>query len=70
LNDANTILDILSTSEYELTEEEKNLIESRNVARENRNWSEADRIRDILLGKGIVLEDSPKGTTWKRKIST
>ena len=70
LNDIDTILNVLSTSEDELTKEERNLIESRNIARKNRNWSEADQIRDVLLAKGIILEDSPKGTTWKRKIST
>ncbi len=42
------------------------LIERRNEARRNRDWTEADRLRDELEAQGIVLEDSPAGTTWRR----
>ncbi|MBE9605064.1 cysteine--tRNA ligase [Acetobacteraceae bacterium H6797] len=41
-------------------------IEARIAARKARNWAEADRIRDDLIAKGILLEDGPKGTTWRR----
>jgi cysteinyl-tRNA synthetase len=41
-------------------------IKARLLARQNKNWAEADRIRDDLLGQGVVLEDSPQGTTWRR----
>jgi cysteinyl-tRNA synthetase len=44
----------------------ENLIEARLAARKAKNFKEADRIRDDLKAKGVVLEDSPKGTTWKR----
>ncbi len=44
----------------------ESLIERRNAAKQNRNWSEADAIRDQLKDAGIVLEDSPAGTTWRR----
>ena len=40
------------------------LIETRNVARKEKNWAEADRIRNELLAKKIVLRDDPKGTSW------
>jgi len=43
------------------------LIEARSAARKARNFAEADRIRDRLLEKGIVLEDGPGETIWRRK---
>jgi cysteinyl-tRNA synthetase len=42
------------------------LIAARNKAREAKNFAESDRIRDLLKEKGILLEDSPHGTHWKR----
>jgi cysteinyl-tRNA synthetase len=41
-------------------------IQSRIEARTAKNWAEADRIRDELQAAGIILEDGPKGTTWRR----
>jgi cysteinyl-tRNA synthetase len=42
-------------------------IQERNRARKEKNWKRADEIRNDLLSKGIVLEDTPKGTIWKIK---
>ena len=47
------------------TEVEKK-IEARQAARKAKNWAEADRIRDELKDKGIVLEDTPQGVKWHR----
>lgn len=42
------------------------LIAERKAAREARDWGRADEIRDELAEEGIVLKDSPEGTTWRR----
>ena len=42
------------------------LIEERQQARKNRDFARADEIRDELLAKGIVLEDTREGVRWKR----
>ena len=46
---------------------DRTVIEERNAARRRRDFGEADRIRDGLLERGVLLEDSPAGTRWKRK---
>ena len=45
----------------------EDLLVQRKAARGARNWTEADRIRDQLDAAGIVIEDGPDGTTWRRK---
>ncbi len=42
-------------------------IEARNKARKQKNWQEADRIRQDLLNKGVLIEDTAAGTVWKIK---
>ena len=42
-------------------------IQERNNARENKNYEEADKIRNELLDKGVLIEDKDGKTTWKFK---
>jgi cysteinyl-tRNA synthetase len=48
------------------TDEIDGLIAARLAARKSRQWAEADRIRDELKEKGVILEDGAEGTTWRR----
>lgn len=51
-------------SEKSLDEKVEEMINARNEARKNKNWAEADRIRDELKSQGIILEDTPQGVKW------
>ena len=51
-----------------VTESEiENMLGLRDKARENKNYKEADRIRDELLDKGVLIEDKDGKTLWKFK---
>jgi cysteinyl-tRNA synthetase len=43
------------------------MIEERKAARQRRDFAAADAIRTSLADRGILLEDNPGGTRWKRK---
>ena len=49
-----------------LDDEIESLIQERQDARKARNFARADEIRDLLAGKGIILEDTREGVKWKR----
>jgi cysteinyl-tRNA synthetase len=42
-------------------------IAARTAARANKDFAESDRIRDALAAQGIIIEDGPQGTTWRRQ---
>lgn len=48
--------------EKTLPDEVQKLVTERNLARENKNWAESDRLRDILIGMGYTVKDSKEGT--------
>ena len=50
-----------------LDENIDDLIKKRNLAKENKDYEEADRIRKILLENDILLEDTANGTIWRKK---
>lgn len=49
-----------------LEAEIEDFIAQRQQARASKNWAEADRIRDLLKDRGIILEDTAQGVKWKR----
>jgi len=62
------ILEDKDTEKESLVEDLVNLIiEIRQAARQNKDWSTADRLRDRLKELGIVLEDTPDGVRWRRQ---
>ena len=60
-------LELSSGGEELLDDEIEALIKERNEARAEKNFARADEIRDMLLEKGIVLEDKRDGVRWKRR---
>ncbi len=64
----NDVFEIIDLSAPEsLDDEIVAKIERREQARSEKDFSRADQIRDELLSSGIILEDTPHGTRWKRK---
>ncbi len=64
-----SVLGVIFVDESALDSEIEEMIQKRLDARKNKDFQTADKIRDDLLAKGIILEDTPSGTKWKRKIS-
>ena len=75
LADADRVLGVLDPADWgggeavagDGDEEIASLVRRRDEARAARDWAEADRIRDELAERGVVLEDTPQGTRWKRR---
>ena len=63
---ADRVLGVLPSGPDALSAEIEEKITARDAARGRRDFAESDRIRDELARSGIVLEDTPAGTRWKR----
>ena len=57
---------IVEKEQEMLADDIEALIAERQAARKERNFARADEIRDELLAKGIILEDTREGVKWKR----
>lgn len=63
-----TVLGVLMRDVASIDEHIERLIGERETARREKNWGRSDEIREELQSLGIILEDTPDGTKWKRKI--
>jgi cysteinyl-tRNA synthetase len=66
LEEIDKVLGILRTKQEKLPAALKKLIDEREAARNAKDWKKADKLREELRGKGIILEDLPQGVRWKR----
>jgi len=67
LGDFDNVLGVLSVVKQKDADDEiEKLVIERTLARKEGNFKRADEIRKYLEGKGIILEDTPRGTTWHR----
>lgn len=57
---------IVDKEEEMLAEDIEKMIEERQAARKAKDFAKADAIRDELLAKGIILEDTREGVKWKK----
>jgi cysteinyl-tRNA synthetase len=63
-----TVLNVFGDEQSEMLDSEiQKLIDVRQEARRRRDFGRADEIRNELLGRGIILEDTKDGVRWKRK---
>ena len=63
-----SVLGVVFVEDTGIDVEIEEMIQNRLDAKKNKDYQTADEIRQELLSNGIILEDTPTGTKWKRKI--
>ncbi len=63
-------LDLVKEEKQEIPQKVQDALRERNLARQNKNFQEADRLRDWILDQGFVIEDMPDGSMLKKQSIT
>jgi cysteinyl-tRNA synthetase len=66
VNSFNSIFNVIPPYEERLEPELQALIKEREEARRRKDWATADKIREELRRRGVLLEDTPQGVRWRR----
>jgi cysteinyl-tRNA synthetase len=67
LRKIDSVLGVIDCANLEVDDNIHELIREREKARSNKDWDKADKVRGQLDELGIILDDTPEGTVWKRK---
>jgi cysteinyl-tRNA synthetase len=67
INQFDQVFAFLEAEEHQANEEVLSMVELRQQARTQKNWAEADRLRDELYERGWIVQDSPEGPKLKRR---
>lgn len=68
MREIDSVLGVIEIQDTTLSSDVEHLIEERNSARAKKDFKRSDEIRAQLEKKGIILEDTPTGTLWKRSL--
>ncbi len=66
MHDFDRVLGFIVVKEEKIGSDIQKLVDERESARKSKDFKKADKIRDELKSKGIILEDTPQGVRWKR----
>ena len=70
VRDLDRVLGVLAPPEDTLDGDIQALLDEREAARAARDWAESDRLRDVLAGHGLAVEDTREGQRWRRLVET